>query len=116
MFPIVGVENDINLSYTDEDGEDLKPILSEYALDHLNRSFFKVGFGFGFPLGKSFCISSIVMFGFKLNSVLDRDFVELFKSTYGLFDVVARGSVFELSLLIGSKPKTVKAIRSQDSD
>ena len=116
MFPLVGVENDINLSYTDADGDDLKPILSEYALDHLNRSFFKAGFGVGFPLGKSLCISSIAMFGFKLNSIVDLDFVELFKSTYGLFDVVARSSVFELSLLIGSKPKTVKVIRGQDSD
>jgi hypothetical protein len=111
VFPLLGVENDINLAYTDSDGNDLKAGLSDVARDHLNRAFIKAGFGFGLPIGRSLCLSSIAMFGLKMNSVIDQASVDYYKSTYGLYDVMIHSFVFEISLAIGSRPSSVKVIQ-----
>jgi hypothetical protein len=108
VYPLLGVENDINLAYTDSDGNDLKSGLSEVARDHLNRAFLKTGVGFGFPIGKALCLSSIAMVGMKLNSVADKATVDYYKITYGLYDVLIRSFVFEISLMVGTRPSSIK--------
>jgi hypothetical protein len=109
VFPLAGIEQDVNLSYTDRDGNDLKSGLSEMGRNHLNRFFVKFGLGFGVPLGGSLSLSSVVVLGFKLNSGLDRTAVEYYKSTYGLSDVIARSLALEVSVFLGSRPAGLKA-------
>ena len=116
VFPLLGVENDINLAYTDSDGNDLKSGLSEVARDHLNRAFVKAGVGFGFPIGKSLCLSSIAMIGMKLKSVVDQATVDYYTITYGLDDISIRSFEFEIGLMIGSRPSPTRVSGSTNSE
>jgi hypothetical protein len=113
VFPLIGVENDINLTYADADGNDLKSGLSSYARDHLNKAFLKVGVGADILVSKFIFLRPTVLLGFRLISGIQRDTVEYYKSTYALTDVMASTSEFEIALLVGFRPKEPKDAKSR---
>ena len=101
LFPLLGLESDLNLSYTDKNGNDLKSGLTTAELEHLNKYFIKVGAGADVNLGKRVYLRPVFVFGYKLQSRLDKDTVDYFMSTYGLNDVGLSTIKIDFVFLVG---------------
>ena len=101
LFPLVGFESDLNLSYQDASGNDLKSGLTLDEKDHLNMYFIKLGAGADINIGKRMFFRPVVILGYKLRSRLEKDIVEYYKDTYGLLDVEIHTVKWDLTMLIG---------------
>ena len=101
LFPLLGMESDLNLSYTDKNGTDLKPLLTTIELEHLNKYFIKAGLGADVNLSKKIYVRPVFIFGYKLSSRLDKDIVDYYKSTYGLYRVEMPTTKLDIAILVG---------------
>jgi hypothetical protein len=95
LFPLAGFEYDLNLSYTDSNGNDLKSGMTSEELSSLNQFWFKFGVGADFPVSSAMYIRPTILGGLKFLSQEDNDEItalELanggtFKLTYFRLDV-----------------------------
>jgi len=84
FFPLVGIESDLNLSYTDKDGNDLKSGMPNAELDNLNKHFLKVGVGGNIKLSKRIYMSPVFIFGYKMPSRIEKNIEDYYWLNYGL--------------------------------
>ena len=101
LFPLVGLESDLNLTYRDESGSDLKSILTLDEKDHLNMYFIKFGAGADISISRRTYLRPVVVLGYKLRSRLDKDVVDYYKTTYNLTDVTLNTWKWEITVLAG---------------
>jgi hypothetical protein len=78
-FPIAGIEYDMNLTYTDADGNDFKSGMTADEKANLDQLWIKVGVGADFTFGNIF-IRPRILAGYKLLSKLERDTISSLKS------------------------------------
>ncbi len=105
VFPLLGAEYDYNLTLTDTNGNDLKPLLTSQELADLNQLWLKGGAGFDLSFG-SFYLRPELLAGFKLLSPTDNSTItglENYVTSSGYSN--ASGSViwwtWDLDLLVG---------------
>jgi hypothetical protein len=70
LFPLAGVEYDLNMTYTDENGYDKKSSTAEPYYSGLNHLYLKAGIGAIFDLGK-LAVCPEIAFGWKVKSEAD---------------------------------------------
>jgi hypothetical protein len=83
VFPLVGIEYDLNLGYKDPDGNDLKTGMDADEKANLNMLWIKAGVGADFSVSKSIFIRPEALFGYKLLSKLESDSVKDVKDAGG---------------------------------
>ena len=66
LFPLLGIEYDLNLYLKDADGTDLKAGLTDQEKADLNQFWFKAGAGADFVVYKGLYVRPLVLMGFKL--------------------------------------------------
>lgn len=76
LFPLLGIEYDLNLWLKDQDGVDLKAAMTDEDKADLNQFWFKGGVGADVALGKSLSLRAELLLGFKLLSQAERDRVD----------------------------------------
>jgi hypothetical protein len=101
VFPLLGVEYDQNLTWTDKDGNNLKSGLSSDEKNNLNKFFFDVGLGADFTLSEDFFIRPEVILGFKMKSKFENDTIDNWNS-YG-FDADYQTTKWNFGLSLGYK-------------
>jgi len=82
IFPLVGVEYDLNLSYKDPDGNDAKSSLTDDQKASLNQFWLKAGVGADFNVSDSLYIRPELLLGYKLNSKLQKDNIDAWETAY----------------------------------
>ena len=80
VFPLLGIQYDMNLWARDETGVDLKASMTDQQKAELNQFWFKGGAGVDFTLAKNLSLRSQVTLGFKLLNQAERDRVETAES------------------------------------
>ncbi len=75
LFPIAGIEYDLNLRLIDSNGYDLKPAMSSDQVDNMNWLWAKLGIGADVPLSATLFIRPSALLGYKFQSKLERDYV-----------------------------------------
>lgn len=83
IFPLAGIEYDLNLSYKDPDGNDLKEGMSSDQKANLNMFWIKAGVGADFSVSESIYIRPEALFGYKLLSKLESDDIKDIKDLGG---------------------------------
>lgn len=76
LFPLLGVEYDLNLYYKDVDGNDLKASLTEQEKADLHQFWFKLGVGADITLYRGLYVRPLALFGFKLLNSAEQDTLE----------------------------------------
>ncbi len=76
LFPLLGIEYDLNLSLTDQNGNDVKSTLTDQEKKDMNQFWVKVGAGADFDLTKNIYFRPEILFGYKLPSQTDKDTVD----------------------------------------
>jgi hypothetical protein len=66
LFPLLGIEYDLNLYYKDENGANLKAGFDAQQKADLNQFWFKFGVGSDISVYKGLYVRPLVLFGFKL--------------------------------------------------
>jgi hypothetical protein len=72
LYPILGMEYDFNLTYTDENGNDLKAGLSDTGKTMLDRLYAKAGLGFEYAFSPSMALRIEAIYGYKFESENDK--------------------------------------------
>lgn len=80
VFPLLGIEYDLNLWLKDQDGVDLKASMTDEDKADLNQFWFKGGAGVDLALGKGFSLRAEVLLGFKLLNQAERDRIDTAES------------------------------------
>ena len=91
LFPLAGIEYDVNLYWKDVDGYDLKASLTDQQKADLNQFWFKFGVGADIGVYKGLYARPLVLLGFKLLNQEERDDLE---STISSGATVARKTDF----------------------
>jgi hypothetical protein len=73
LFPLLGIEYDLNLYWKDVDGGDLKAALPEEEKAWLNQVWFKAGVGADIVLSKGLFVRPLVLLGFKVLNADERE-------------------------------------------
>lgn len=73
LFPLLGIEYDLNLYWKDAAGADLKASLTSDEKSWLNQFWFKAGVGADFFVYKGLYIRPLVLLGFKLLNQGEKD-------------------------------------------
>jgi hypothetical protein len=76
IFPLAGLEYDLNLSYKDSNGNDLKSGLDSDHKANLNAFFIKAGVGADFPVAEKFFVRPELLVGYKFHSKLESDVID----------------------------------------
>jgi len=84
LFPVLGVEFDQNLSYTDAGGNDLREGMTTEAKNDLDQLWFRLGGGMDLPLGKVVYLRLAVVGAFKLQNHSEQDTVKAEEQAYGV--------------------------------
>jgi hypothetical protein len=72
FFPLIGMEYDLNLSYTDKDGNDLKSGMSDTGKSMLNRFYLKAGIGLDFAVSSTMLLRMEAIYGYKVKDKNDK--------------------------------------------
>jgi hypothetical protein len=72
VFPIAGVEYDLNLSYTDSAGNDLKAGMDSTAKTMLERLYVKGGLGLDYSISQSMIFRIQALYAYKFKSENDK--------------------------------------------
>jgi hypothetical protein len=78
---MLGVEYDLNLSYKDAGGSDLKAGMGDDEKSDLDMLWIKAGFGLEIPVYKSFSLRPEVTVAYKLRSKLERDWIDAMEAS-----------------------------------
>lgn len=73
LFPLLGIEYDLNLYYRNTDGTNWKESMSDEQKADLNQFWFKGGVGADIVLYKGLYVRPQVLLGFKLHNQAERD-------------------------------------------
>lgn len=76
LFPLLGIEYDLNLYWKDDVGTDLKASLTADEKAWLNQFWFKAGAGADFFVYKSLYVRPLVLLGFKLLNQGEKDAID----------------------------------------
>jgi hypothetical protein len=104
IFPMLGFEYDLNLSYTDSEGNDLKESMTDDERANLNMFWIKLGVGLDIPIAGEIYLRPEVLASYKLRSKLDRDWVDQEEAS-GYDDVSATTVKVDIGFLVGYKFK-----------
>jgi hypothetical protein len=101
LFPMAGVEYDLNLSLKDSNGNDSKAGLTSDEKAALNALILKAGVGADIPVATQFFVRPSLLFGYRFNSKLDNDDISAAKAL-GLTYTVTKLKL-DIGLAIGYK-------------
>ena len=76
VFPILGVEYDLNLGYKDGEGNDLKADMSAEERANLDMLWLKAGCGLDIPIAGRLYLRPEALVAYKVISKLDQDWVD----------------------------------------
>jgi len=76
LFPLLGVEYKLNLTYKDEDGNDMKEDMTSSEKSSLNEFWFKAGLGADFNITPKVYVRPSVLFGAKVKSGEEKDLMD----------------------------------------
>jgi hypothetical protein len=76
IFPLAGIEFDMNLYWKDVDGNDLKASLTDQEKADLNRFWFTFGVGSDIGLYKGLYVRPLVLLGFKLLNAAEQQDIQ----------------------------------------
>jgi hypothetical protein len=76
LFPIVGIEYDLNLSYKDSDANDLTTTMTSNEKADLNALFIKAGLSADIPVADRLFVRPAVFADYKLHSKLESDSID----------------------------------------
>lgn len=76
LFPLLGIEYDLNLYWKDAAGADLKAGLPDAEKAWLNQVWFKAGAGADFVLWKNLFVRPLVLLGFKALNADERETIQ----------------------------------------
>ena len=100
VFPLLGIEYKLNLTYTDGNGNDKSSLSSQQQAD-LNEIWFEAGAGADFSFGR-FYVRPEMFFGFKPLSTTDNNNVSSTSQTFGT-PVTLTWLTVNVELLVGYK-------------
>lgn len=100
VFPAIGVEYDLNLSYTDAAGGDLKASMSGDQKSNLNMLWLKAGCGLDIPIAGKLYLRPEVLACYKLRSKLERDAIDAYEAG-GAKDASVTTVKFDIGLMLG---------------
>jgi hypothetical protein len=83
LAPMIGVEYDLNLTYKDSNGSDLKAGLSDDQKADLNQLWLEGGLGADFRVSPSAFFRTQALIGYKINSRLEGDYIDDVEAYYG---------------------------------
>jgi hypothetical protein len=100
LFPLAGIEYDLNLTYTDESGNDLKSTSSDTWVSGLNHLYLQLGVGAEMDLG-NIVICPEVVYGWKVKTEQDTAIED--NMVYNLLwdDATATETKLDVAILIG---------------
>jgi hypothetical protein len=103
VFPLLGVEYDLNLSLKNSSGNDVKSTMSSDQKANLNRFWLLAGAGADISVSKSIYIRPEAVFGYKLLSKLEQDAIDADEAaTPGLKETMTNIKV-DIGLAVGFK-------------
>ncbi len=76
VFPLLGIEYDLNLWAKDETGADRKASMTAQQIADLDQFWFKAGAGMDFSLAKNLSLRSELTLGIKLLNQTERDRID----------------------------------------
>ena len=101
LFPLLGIEYRLNLTYKDGKSNDLKSTLTSQAQTDLNELWFEAGAGADITFGRVY-IRPELLIGSKLRSTTDNNFLSFYKAS-GATDTWLNYLTFNINLLVGYK-------------
>ncbi len=101
LLPLLGVESNLNVTYTTVDGVDIKPSLSVESLADLDAYFVEAGVAARFSLGGRLYLRPELLVGLKLPSFIDNDTVDYYETTYGFRDVTVPTFKVSATIIVG---------------
>jgi len=104
IFPILGFEYDLNLSYKDAEGKDLKADMTDDQKANLNMFWIKAGLGLDIPIAGKIYLRPEVLASYKLRSKSDKDAIDTYTAD-GAKDVSVTTVKVDIGLLLGYKLK-----------
>jgi len=99
VFPLLGFQYRLNLTYTDADGNDLKPALTSQELADLNELWIEGGAGVDIVFGR-FYIRAELLLGVKPLSTTDNNALSA-SEALGYSNPSMRYSTFDIGVLAG---------------
>jgi hypothetical protein len=100
LFPLLGLEYDLNLGYKDADGNDLKADMSADEKANLNMVWIKAGIGLDIPIARKIYLRPEVLAAYKFRSKLNTDAVDAYEAS-GASDVSVTTIKVDIGLLLG---------------
>lgn len=76
VFPLLGIEYDLNLWAKDQNGNDRKATMTDQQKADLNQFWFKGGAGVDVPVAKNLLLRAQLTLGFKLLNQAEQDAVD----------------------------------------
>jgi hypothetical protein len=76
LFPLLGIEYDLNLYHKDSDGTDLKASLTDEEKGYLNQFWFKFGVGADITLSKRLYVRPLALIGFKFLNAAEKQVIQ----------------------------------------
>lgn len=95
IFPLLGIEYDINLYLKAADGTDLKASLTDQERSDLNQFWFKTGVGADFFIYQGLYIRPELLMGFKLLTTTEREYLQNVMTTFDATTARTTDFVFE---------------------
>jgi hypothetical protein len=83
IFPLLGIEYDLNLWLKDQAGADLRSAMSDQEKSDLNQFWFKGGAGVDFSLAPDLSLRADLTLGFKLLNELEKQTIDTALTTLG---------------------------------
>jgi len=102
IFPLLGVEYKLNLTYKAGNGNDVKSTLTSQEQADLNELWIEGGAGMDFAIGSFYIRPEVIIGFFKPLSATDKDIINSYPSAGGT-SVSINYFTFNLSILVGYK-------------
>ena len=99
LFPILGIEFDLNIIAIDANGNDLRASMTDQQKSDANKFWLKGGFGADISFSSKAYIRPALIVGYKLPNVSENN--ALISAQQAGFDVLLAPLTFDLNLLIG---------------
>ena len=100
VFPLGGVEYDLNLTYTDSSGNDLKKSFESVYPGSLDHLYLQIGAGAEFEVG-SLVIYPELIYGWRMPTKYDTDYQSYLTSTMGWATATVGETKLDLGVIVG---------------